>query len=174
MRAAALVTALLLIAVAGCGGGTGGPTVNTSDNSAPDSVTMDAHIPTGTTNTIVTVSRTSGDKSFVLSAFPTITLIASARDPESAIKDLRIEGETMVICRMNDEGQSMHGVVLKKAPLSGPASNPIVSLNVDTSQLRGSCPQGFTFISLTGKFSANATNGVDLKATTATFSFQRR
>ncbi len=166
-----VLAGLVGIGLLGCGSDT--PSVDTNDTTPPDSLVMDANIPQGTTNTVVTVTPTSGDKSFAPTGLPTITLLASAHDGESSIGELRIDGETTVICQDGDLGQSKHATWLRKAPITQPAANPIAQLPVDLGQLAQSCDPGSTFKSLAGKFFATATNGAGKRATTARFSFSR-
>ena len=173
VRSVRHVAALSLCALGASCGGDDNVEVDTTDTSPPAFVAMDAHVPTGTPTTPVTVSVDSANRSVTLTTHPIITLIAGARDPESAISALQIDGETTVLCRMGDVGERKRAVWQRKAPLSGPASSPNVTLEVDTADLRRSCSQGLAFVSLEGRFSATATNGVNMARKTATFSFRR-
>ena len=170
----AIAVVLVVVAATGCGNNTSPPTVDPNDKSAPASVTMDAHVPTGAPQTLYTVSLDSGDRSVGLSSLPEITLIATARDPESAIGALRIDGETTLVCEMGDLGERKHAVLLKKAPLSTPTPNPVVSLNIDTARPDGGCSQDSRLVSVDGEATATARNGVGLGATSAKFSFSFR
>jgi hypothetical protein len=168
----AIAVALVVVAATGCGDNP--PTVDPNDKSAPAPVAMDAHVPTGAAQTLYTVSLDSGDRSVGLSSLPEITLIATARDPESAIGALQIDVETTLVCEMGDVGEEKHAVLKKKAPLSAPSARPVVSLNIDTARPDGACLQGDRLVSVDGEATATARNGAGLGATSATLSFSFR
>jgi hypothetical protein len=170
------------IALTGCGGD-GGRVVRTDDTTAPSKLTMDAHVPQPDGQvTIVTVNPSSGDQSVTLTRLPAITLLAQAEDAESAISDLRIEGETTVSCVGTELGENKHASWLKAMPASTePRFSPLISLTVKLGRQSPSDLPGPDFIAhcapdkkltaVSGEFWAIATNGVGKSLRTGRFHF---
>jgi hypothetical protein len=171
------------IALTGCGGDDAGRVVRTDDTTPPSKLTMDAHVPQPDGQvTIVTVNPNSGDQSVTLMRLPAITLLAQAEDAESAISDLRIEGETTVSCIGPELGQDKHASWLKTLPASTePRFSPLISLagklgRQSPTDLPGPdfiahCPPDKKLTAVSGEFWASETNGVDQSLRTGRFHF---
>lgn len=171
-------------ALLGCDGNDSGRQVQTDDQTPPGKLTMDAHVPQANGQlTTVTVTPTSGNRSMTLTNLPAITLIADSADQESAIADVRIVGETNVTCKGEELAQNKHASWLKAAaPSPQPQFARAVSLAVklgrqDPGDRPGAdfiahCPPDMRLTSVSGEFSASATNGVNMTLRTASFGFR--
>jgi hypothetical protein len=177
----AVTVAVLLLASSGCGGDSNdGGVVDLNDTSPPSKVAMDAFVPRRSGDVdIVTVSITSGDQAVTLDNLRDITLIAVARDEESAISKLEIHGGTTVHCVSPELGQRKDADWSK--PSGGgdePRFTREVALNIELAkqsptdtEFIGRCPPDMKLMSITGHFAATADNGVGLRGRTGQFSF---
>jgi hypothetical protein len=179
------VAAALLAVFASCeDGGNGSATVQTDDPTPPSRLVMDAHVPQpdGSLATF-TVSTTSGDQSTTLTRLPAITFLAQAEDPESAISELKITGETRVVCEGPELGRQQDASWLQPAPVAtDPQFTRTASLTVTLGRQNpgdrpgadfiAHCPPDMKLMTVSGQFASSATNGVGKALETGVFSFR--
>jgi hypothetical protein len=173
--------AAAVLALPACGGDDGaGRTVQTDDTTPPSKLAMDAHVPQPDgQNAVFSLNASSGPQSTILRSLPRITLLVQAEDPESAISDVRIIGETRVSCVGAELSQNKDASWLKAAPpVAQPQFTRNVSLNVTLGRQNPNdrpgpdfiahCPPDMQLTSVSGSFHASATNGSTATGVTKT------